>query len=365
MVVGQVPPPWGGQAVMIQKLLDSEFKSLTLHFVPMNFSEDMDEIGRFRWKKVFRLPILVLRIWRARFRQSCDVLYYPPGGESITSILRDIVVLLLCKMIFRSVVFHIHAGGFTDVVETTPLPIRLLARWAYRKPDLVIQLTEKSPPDGVRVNARRIEYIPNGLADDGARFINAFRKSSDNGPIRLLFVGVVSHSKGVMVLLNACALFKSQGFDFVLRIMGRFYSPEFEEECKSFIKEHGLCGNIAFLGVKTGDEKWLEFCRSDIFCFPSHFGSENQSLVILEAMQFGLPCVASDWRSMSTMVENGKTGYIVPVNDPAALSERVSHLIQHPELREQMGKNARKVFLEKYTDDIWRSKIESVLKDVL
>jgi hypothetical protein len=65
LVVGQVPPPWGGQAVMIQKLLDADLPGVEVHFVPMSFSADMDEIGRFRWKKLLQLPILVGKIWLA------------------------------------------------------------------------------------------------------------------------------------------------------------------------------------------------------------------------------------------------------------------------------------------------------------
>lgn len=364
LVVGQIPPPWGGQAVMIQKLLDADFDSVDLHFVPMAFSADMDEIGRFRWKKLLRLPVLVARIWKVRFSHQCKVLYYPPGGESITAIVRDIVVLLSCRFLFHRVVFHVHAGGFTDVVEITPFPVRILARWAYRKPDVVIQLTEKSPPDGDRIRARRIVHVPNGLADDGVRFVGEFRRSSGTGPVRLLFVGVVSRSKGVMVLLEACSRLKERGSDFVLQVVGRFHSPEFEAECRVFSKAHALDECVEFLGVRTGDEKWGIFCNSDIFCFPSHFESENQSLVILEAMQFGLPCVASDWRSMSTMVEDGVTGYVVPVSDPEALSQRIAHLIHHPELREKMGARAREVFLERYTDAVWRSKMEVVLREI-
>jgi glycosyltransferase involved in cell wall biosynthesis len=278
---------------------------------------------------------------------------------------RDIVVLLSCRFLFHRIVFHVHAGGFTDVVERTPFPVRIFARWAYRKPDVVIQLTEKSPPDAMRINARRIEYVANGLKDDASAFLSEISRASKSDQTRLLFVGVVGPSKGVMVLLQACVRLLEDGLDFVLSVMGRFYSPEFEAECRAFINANGLDGHIEFVGVMTGDEKWQIFCQSDIFCFPSHFESENQSLVILEAMQFGLPCVATDWRSMSTMVEEGATGYIVPVKDPGALASRIGYLIQHPALREKMGKRARHAFLGKYTDDVWRSKMEAVLKGVL
>jgi glycosyltransferase involved in cell wall biosynthesis len=364
MVVGQVPPPWHGQALAIKGLIETKFDGIELQFVRMAFSRDIDDIGRFRWEKAFRLPLLIFRIWRIRFGTHCNILYYPPGGTSVPAVVRDIAVLLSCRILFKRVVFHSHAGGFVEVAEATPLPIRLLARVAYSKPDLLIQLTAKSPPDGVLTNAKRVVYVPYGLPDDGARYVARFRDSVTSGTIRLLFVGAVSLGKGVMVLLEACAQLKANGLDFVLRVVGGFSSPEFELQCKSFINDQGLSGHIEFVGVMTGNDKWEIYCSSDIFCFPSFYKAENQPLVILEAMQFGLPIVATDWRSISTMVADGETGYILPINDSAALAERIGFLIQHPELRVKMGRRAREVFLERYTDIVWRPAMQSALREV-
>lgn len=363
MVVGQVPPPLGGQAVMVKKLIDSDFDSLRLEFVPMNFSRDMDDIGRFRLGKLFRLPTLIIRIWKSRLRGGAKALYYSPGGETVTAITRDIAILLSCRIFFSKLIFHIHAGGFTEVADKCPLPIRLLARLAYRSPDLAIQLTHMSPPDGIRIGAKRIVNVPNGLADQGFRYINSFRDVAFSRRIELLFVGVVCEDKGVMILLRSCSRLKDEGVEFRLRVAGRFYSSEFESECQSFIERHGLRPFVEFLGVVTGEEKWEMFCSSDIFCFPSFFKSENQSLVILEAMQFGLPCVATDWRSMSTMVKDGETGYIVPIKDPIAVADRIKYLVAHPDICVEMGRKARSVFLSKYTDAVWQREIESALSE--
>lgn len=362
MVVGQVPPPWGGQAVAIRKLVDTTFDGIDLHHVPMSFSKDMDDIGRFRWRKLSQLPNLIARIWVARFRSKCSTLYYPPGGESSTAVLRDIVVLLSCRMLFAEVIFHAHAGGFVDVAEATPLPIRLLARAAYRKPDVLIQLTEKSPPDGLRVGAKRIECVSNGLHDDGARYARYIGEKTADGHVQLLFVGAISAGKGIMVLLEACSLLKDRGMKFLLKVMGRFSSSEFEDQCASFIRERELEAYVEFIGVLTGDDKWQVYCDSDIFCFPSFFRSENQPLVIIEAMQFGLSVVASDWRGIPTMVTDGEVGFTVPIKDPEALAERLRLLIDCPELRIEMGRAARQVFLNKYTDAIWQPAMQAALR---
>lgn len=362
LVVGQVPPPWGGQAVMIQKLLDSDLPGVDLYFVPMSFSSDMDEIGRFRWKKLFRLPVLVGKIWKARFTTGSRILYYPPGGESLTGICRDASVLICCRMLFNKTLFHVHAGGFTDVAGQTPWLVRKLAFMAYNKPDVVIQLTKKSPPDAKRIHAREIVCIPNGLSDE-AGDIN-FSSRSSNNVVRLLYIGVVGPSKGIVVLLNACAELARRNVDFTISIVGRFYSPEFECTCREFVKEHHLENCVVFTGVLIGDDKWRLFRESDIFCFPTHFESENQSLVILEAMQFGLPCVASDWRGISSMIKDGENGFLVPIKCPVALADKIAVLAHDHELRVKMGVQSRKRFLEQFTEQIWRKNMNRVLESV-
>ncbi len=363
LAVGQVPPPWGGQAVMIQKLLDANLPDVDLNFVPMSFSSDMDEIGRFRWKKLFQLPTLVFRIWKARFQKGCKILYYPPGGESITAICRDIFVLLLCRHAFHKTVFHVHAGGFTEVVDQAPRLIRVLAFMAYGRPDLVIQLTEKSPPDADRIRATKTINVPNGIADEAGSW--GWQKRSDSSePLKLLFVGVVGPSKGVLVLLEACALLKERGIPFFLNIIGRFYSPEFEQVCRQFVTDHDLEPSICFAGVQTGDKKWIFFRESDIFCFPTYFESENQSLVVLEAMQFSLPCVASDWRGISSMIQDGENGFLVPIKNPAVFADRVAELARDPVLRSEMGEKARELFLNDFTEAVWIERMNGVMRAI-
>ncbi|WP_374238292.1 glycosyltransferase family 4 protein [Mycobacterium sp. PSTR-4-N] len=361
LVVGQTPPPWHGQAVAVQALVDAEFEKVRLHLIRMDFSRDSEDVGRFQWRKLPRLPLLVIKIWRFQFRARCETLYYPPGGTTATAVLRDIFILLLCRPLFRRVVFHCHAGGFAEVAERTKIPIRWLARAAYSRPNVLIQLTEKSPPDGIAVNAKSVAIVPNGLPDDGIRYSPRFRSPSDSDAIRLLFVGAVSESKGVMVLLEACEILRASGVKFALRIVGRFKSADFERDCRDFIGTRNLENEIDLAGVLTGDLKWEAFCNSDIFCFPSHYEAENQPLVVLEAMEFGLPVVATDWRGISTMVSHGRTGFITGIRDPIAIAHCITVLASDPDLRARMGDAGRLTFCERYTSDNWRPAMESVL----
>ena len=71
-----------------------------------------------------------------------------------------------------------------------------------------------------------------------------------------------------------------------------------------------------FLGTRTGTRQGRCFLDSDVFCYPTHFESETFGLVLLEAMQFELPIVATRWRGVPSSVEDGENGFLVPVRDP-------------------------------------------------
>jgi glycosyltransferase involved in cell wall biosynthesis len=104
--------------------------------------------------------------------------------------------------------------------------------------------------------------------------------------------------------------------------------------------------------VLSGDAKFETFSRSDIFCFPSHYDAETFGLVLLEAMSFGLPVVATRWRGISSIVREGQTGFLTPIKDSVALADKLEALLLDPELRRSMGAKGREVFERDFTLEI-------------
>ena len=83
VVVGQTPPPIGGQAVMIEAMLQGKHEHVRLHHVRMAFSTEMDQIGRFRLRKLFELVRVIAAIVHARFAHGAQV--QVPGISGHTS----------------------------------------------------------------------------------------------------------------------------------------------------------------------------------------------------------------------------------------------------------------------------------------
>lgn len=93
--------------------------------------------------------------------------------------------------------------------------------------------------------------------------------------------------------------------------------------------------------------------EGSIFALTSRF--EGFSLVLVEAMACGLPCIAFDCPyGPRELIENGKTGYLIPYDDDQMFIDKLSYLMQHPEVRQRMGEEARK--------SVARFSVDSVMK---
>lgn len=359
VIVGQTPPPFGGQAVAIRTLLDGQYESLELSHVRMAFSRDIGEIGRAQMRKVLHVPGLVLRVLWRRLQTRGEVLYYPPAASNLIPFVRDVVVLVCCRWAFRWTVFHFHAGGLAEFRERLPRALRPLFRAAYGRPDVVIELPNSGPSEAVLLGARHRAIVANGVPDE-ARGRMVQGNEVNPRPV-VLYVGVLRESKGVLDLIDACGILRAQKVAFEVRLMGECQPPEFEKVIMQRARDAGIEDSMALLGRRTGEDKWREYSAADIFCFPTFFEYETFSLVVLEAMQFELPVVATSWRGVRDIVHEGETGFLVPVNNPCEMAERLGQLLADPELRRRMGSAGRRRYLENFTEQHYRRGFEDAI----
>ncbi len=363
LFVGQTPPPFGGQAIMQQVTLEGKYKKIRFVHVRMNFSKEMDEVGKFRLRKVFHLIYIICQIIFMRICHSPKVLYFPPAGPNRIPMYRDIVILCCTRWLFEKTIFHFHAGGISELYRQLNPFTQLLFRFAYFKPDLAIQLSDLNPPDGSFLQAKKSVIIPYGIKDNYPEYNN------ENGiiskPPTILFVGVIRESKGVLVLLDACRQIKESGLLFRLQLMGHFESVEFQDCVETFIKLHDLNDMVQFMGVCVEEKKWEVYQSADLFCFPTFFESETFGVVIIEAMQFMLPVISTYWRGIPSVVQEGTTGILVPVKNSEALAVAIEQFLQDSELRKKMGDAGRVLFLKKFTLEDYYHNIEISILSII
>ena len=147
LVVGQTPPPWHGQAVMIQKLLQGHFNKIELYHVRMNFSSEINQIGKINIWKITHVCEIIIKIIYSKFRYNITVLSYPPAGPRAVPILRDFVILFFTRWLFKYTVFHFYAGGLTESRWMKNSFTRMLLMIVYSKPDMTFRPSIESPED--------------------------------------------------------------------------------------------------------------------------------------------------------------------------------------------------------------------------
>jgi glycosyltransferase involved in cell wall biosynthesis len=124
--------------------------------------------------------------------------------------------------------------------------------------------------------------------------------------------------------------------------------------------ELGVAERLVIIGWVPDARRYLS--TFDIFALPSRW--EGMPLGIIEAMQSGVPVVASDVGSVVEVVSHGETGYVVAPEDPHDLQDRLQSLLADPAMRRRMGERGRLVALERFTDVVMARRYEAIYREV-
>lgn len=362
LVVGQTPPPYGGQAIMIKRMLDGVYNNATLFHVRMAFSKDMDDMGRWRVGKFFHAAKILFEIIWVRFRHGANVLYFPPSGPDVGPMLRDLLILLPIRWMFNKTIFHFHAAGSSELYPELPVFLRTLYRWGYFKPDIAIQLSCFNPDDSGFLQSKIKYIIPNGIEDDYLTI--GCPSKAKHSVCTILFVGLVCESKGILVLIDAIRILKENGLFVKVNVVGKFSSESFKKKVYEIITNNRLEEYFEFKGVLTGIAKHEQYLNADIFCFPTFFESESFSLVVAEAMQFCVPVIVTKWRGVQSLVRDGENGFLVPIHDSQAVANKIMLLVADPIIRKKMGEIGRSIYLQEYAVEKFYQRMDDCFANV-
>jgi glycosyltransferase involved in cell wall biosynthesis len=357
LVVGQTPPPYYGQAIMIEKLTQAAFDSIEVVHLRMCFSDTVEEIGKAQWKKVFRLFRLLFHgIYLLLFRK-IDVLYYPPAGPHLIPILRDMIILPFWRLLAPKVLYHFRAGGISEFLKKGSGLIRGCARVCYGKPDAAILLSRFNPNDAKFFEARQIHIVPNGLDD----FFSPNTVARNENEVRIFYIGLLHEEKGIHTLLDAFRLVTAKHDNVSLHLAGQFQNSSDRDAFLSRAQEYGVRDRITLHGLVTHQTKWQLFAKMDVMCFLTHYSAESFGNSVLEAMIWEMPVIATAWRGVQDLVVDQETGYLVPIQDARAAAEKASLLIADPALRIRLGKRGRERFLQEFTLEKHLKRMENAI----
>lgn len=163
---------------------------------------------------------------------------------------------------------------------------------------------------------------------------------------KLLYVGWIISSKGIIDLIDAIVLINQVNKNVKLELVGPLFNKE--EYWMSELKNRGISEIVKFTGVINNRSQLIEkLLAADIFVFPSHF--EGLPVAMIEAISVGLPCVATNVGGIPDILDNGRVGKLVNSNSPKELSEAIIELIENTDLRKSFSTNSAEWAKEKYS----------------
>jgi glycosyltransferase involved in cell wall biosynthesis len=280
-----------------------------------------------------------------------------------------ISILVGKKIMKKPVVAKVSCSGLTgDIVNLKRFPLgSFQLGYIVKGLDSLISVNREGIEEfrALGYPSDRIQNIPNGV---GIPLRHNFR---DGAGVVVLTMVRLEKQKGIDVLLEAWSKAIGLEKDLKLSIVGQ---GSIEKVLRDLTEALKIKDSVEFTGEVRNGEYYLR--QSDIFVLPSL--AEGMSNALLEAMSFGLACVATKIsgnaelldESMETRIAKGgfemtSRGILVNPEDTEGLSKAIVYLARHRELRETLGRNARKHIEENYSIDLIAEKYINLYHHIL
>jgi glycosyltransferase involved in cell wall biosynthesis len=341
----QLPPPVHGVSVINKLIYTSQIINLGIdtYLLEIRFSNRIDQLRRLNVRKIYQFIRLALRLISSIRSIRPDIIYFSimPVGKGL---LRDLFFVLIIKWFKVKPVYHLHNKGIER--NSKIWIIRQLYQYIFRN-SYVIHLSRNlydNEMSMLKLVNTKYRIIHNGIS-----LLKPVEPMKKLSVINLLYLSNLFPQKGIFNLIEIFKILESKYPDAILSIVGGFPYRKTHEQVLKLIKKYDLEKKILLKGPKYGKHKTQEYNQADIFVYPTSFRQECFPLVILEAMQSGLPIITTDEGAISEIIDNGINGIVIKNWTAESFAEELALLIRNSDLRSKLGENAKKKFREYYT----------------
>ena len=240
---------------------------------------------------------------------------------------------------------------------------RGLAKWLERKTgvfnDSFIAISDAVKRYLVRsekYRPGRIQVLYNAV---DLELFDPVHRRSDSRPL-IGSVGRLHPSKGYDTLLSSMPdVLKAFPAARLMIAGGGKERGRLEEICSQL----DISDKVIFLGRRTPAEVRGFLKQINLFALASNW--EGFGLAVVEAMASGLPVVTTQVGGLTEIVEDGRTGFLVPPGESGLLAEKIILLLKNPSLSLQMGREGRKRVETLFSLDTMMAKLETMYRDLL
>ncbi len=238
--------------------------------------------------------------------------------------------LILSRVFKTPNVLSIHGGDiYNPLKKTSPhrqAPFRWAVRTVLKEASIVIAQSEdiKRFAEELYLPEREINVIPLGLANTGFAPLDRKTLSMEDDKFYVISIGRMAKIKGYDFLIKAIGLLKSKGENISLILIGD--GPE-RASLERLSADLGLTDRVKFTGWISGERKFQYLSACDIYVMSSIH--EGFGMVLLEAMSCALPIIATNKGGQTRIIEDGKSGILIPPADIEQLAAAIVALKQN------------------------------------
>lgn len=223
----------------------------------------------------------------------------------------------------------------------------------------VVVVNSKATGDSLKVPTKKIRVVYNSVES-----INSYFPLKHSGKeIVVGMAGRINRWKGQKLFVDVAYIIHKKYPNVIFKIAGdTCLGEEFlRKDLENYIKNKNLSNVVSLIGyVKDMNEFYSSL---DIFVLPS-IQPEPFGLVITEAMEYGIPVVATNHGGPVEIIEHNKSGYLVDYKEPYDMANAIIKLILNKKKRQEMGDNGRIRKKDLFSMDSMINSIENILDEV-
>jgi len=333
LIIGNSNSNFSGVTSTMLQLLSEQQKLINLRVMGKHYLPD-ESLSISFWQ-VAKLCRKTLSDGRFRIFHARRV------DEMMQALLLKVIFRAKIKIVFSSAAQRKRSGStvwLTDRMDAVLAMCNASNSYLHRSPDAVIY-------HGVKADV----YLPPENKTNAWQALNLLPESTQKGTLGIAILGRVRAQKGVHLFVKGCIEVLNKYPDYTAVVVGSISSSNevFVKDLQAEIEKAGLSQRIVFVGEQDFADIPKIFSALSLVVALSD--NEGFGLTIIEAMSSGAAVLASEAGAWPEVVRAGKDGYVVPVNDLAAVVDKMDLLLSDQDKLAQMGVNGRERVLEHYS----------------
>lgn len=352
LMVGPSQKCKGGMTTVVNNILQSEFAQL-VDIKYMATTIDGNILLRLLYNFQAFIRILVSLIFN-----SYEIVHIHMASRG--SFYRKSFIVNISKILNKKIIIHLHGACFEEFYEkeSNSKQKKYISK-TFQKVDKVIVLGDrwKNFIKNIAPQAN-IEVFNNSVK------VPEYTVSWNEDKINILFLGVLTKRKGIYDLIEAIKILndkeivREKKLNFIIGGSGKE-----EVQIKELISKYKLEQCTEMVGWVNGEKKEELLKKSQLSVLPSY--NEGLPMAILEAMSYGIPVISTDVGSISEVVKDNETGFLIKPGEAESLAKAIIKVINLEEVWKVQSMTCKELIYAKFNEEEYFNEIKKLYNTLL